>query len=653
MATKAKHHSRSSSQAPRSQSQSGRGQRERKTPRRSSRELYDRASNRDLAQRIEDIRRRCLTLEERYKSSVQRVAARLRPSARNLLHYVGLRQSDLRDLQHDLAVRGLSSLGRCDSHVMAALEAVLGVLGKLCGRADLGRLASHAPVDLEGGAARLRRHARELFGPGSRKRWVRIMVTMPAAAAHDYSIVREMVVAGMNVARVNCAHDGPDVWQRIIGNVRRAEKELGRSCRIMMDLAGPKLRTGAVELGARIVSFQPERDERRWPISPAQVLLHRGGTATPHREQADAVLPITGDLVVRARVEDEFRFQDSRRRRRLLRVTAVESNGVLRTECYDSAWVEANTPIELMRDGVVIGTSTIGDLPAQPRPILLRIGDTLWVTTEAEIGRGAVTAAHRRPARPAQIPCTLDAIFSDARVGHRILFDDGKIEGVIREVQCDRLRVSIERAAPQGSKLRPEKGINLPDTDLSIPALSEEDVINLRFAVKHADIVSLSFVHRPEDVSLLRQHLAGLGRPDMAVVLKIETRAALRQLPRILLAGMQHTPLGVMVARGDLAVEAGWERLSELQEDILWICEAAHVPVIWATQVLEGLAKKGLPSRAEVTDAAMSARAECVMLNKGPHILSAVRFLDGVLSRMQAHQYKKRDLMRRLEVTLG
>jgi len=102
-----------------------------------------------------------------------------------------------------------------------------------------------------------------------------------------------------------------------------------------------------------------------------------------------------------------------------------------------------------------------------------------------------------------------------------------------------------------------------------------------------------------------------------------------------------------------LAVEAGWERLSELQEDILWICEAAHVPVIWATQVLEGLAKKGLPSRAEITDAAMSARAECVMLNKGPHILSAVRFLDGILSRMQAHQYKKRDLMRQLEVTLG
>jgi len=79
-----------------------------------------------------------------------------------------------------------------------------------------------------------------------------------------------------------------------------------------------------------------------------------------------------------------------------------------------------------------------------------------------------------------------------------------------------------------------------------------------------------------------------------------------------------------MIARGDLLVEIGYERLAEVQEEILWLCEAAHVPVIWATQVLEGLAQKGLPSRAEITDAAMGVRAECVMLNKGPHIIEAV-----------------------------
>jgi pyruvate kinase len=106
---------------------------------------------------------------------------------------------------------------------------------------------------------------------------------------------------------------------------------------------------------------------------------------------------------------------------------------------------------------------------------------------------------------------------------------------------------------------------------------------------------------------------------------------------------------GVMIARGDLAVECGYERMAEVQEEMLWACESAHVPVVWATQVLETLAKTGLPSRAEITDAAMGGRAECVMLNKGPHILDAMRTLNDILRRMQAHQSKKRPLLRALK----
>jgi pyruvate kinase len=95
-------------------------------------------------------------------------------------------------------------------------------------------------------------------------------------------------------------------------------------------------------------------------------------------------------------------------------------------------------------------------------------------------------------------------------------------------------------------------------------------------------------------------------------------------------------------------VECGYQRLAEIQEEILWVCEAAHIPVIWATQVLETLARKGLPSRAEITDAAMGERAECVMLNKGPHVVDAVRMLDGILRRMAAHQVKKTPTLRPL-----
>jgi pyruvate kinase len=137
----------------------------------------------------------------------------------------------------------------------------------------------------------------------------------------------------------------------------------------------------------------------------------------------------------------------------------------------------------------------------------------------------------------------------------------------------------------------------------------------------------------------------------VGIVLKIETQQAFENLPHILLTSLRKPPVGVMVARGDLAVEVGFERLAEVQEEILWLCEAAHVPVIWATQVLESMAKSGMPSRAEVSDAVMSGRAECVMLNKGPYITAAVRLLNGVLERMSSHQAKKRSMLRKLSVS--
>jgi pyruvate kinase len=149
-------------------------------------------------------------------------------------------------------------------------------------------------------------------------------------------------------------------------------------------------------------------------------------------------------------------------------------------------------------------------------------------------------------------------------------------------------------------------------------------------------------------VEVLQQQLKRLGAEKLGIVLKIETRAAFEHLPEVLFTLLRSPTVGVMIARGDLAVECGYERLAELQEEIMWLAESAHLPVIWATQVLEGLAKSGKPSRAEITDAAMGERAECVMLNKGPHIIEAIQTLDDILLRMQGHQQKKSALLRRL-----
>jgi pyruvate kinase len=226
--------------------------------------------------------------------------------------------------------------------------------------------------------------------------------------------------------------------------------------------------------------------------------------------------------------------------------------------------------------------------------------------------------------------------------------DDGKIGGAIERVTPEEVLVRITRAKPNGSRLGAEKGINLPDSDLRIQGLTADDISVLPVIAKHADMVALSFLRSPQDVADLLQQLEMLKARNLGVVLKIETRQALMNLPAILLGAMRSFPVGVMIARGDLAVELGFSRLAEAQEEIMWLCEASHIPVIWATQVLENLSKQGLPSRAEISDAAMGVRAECVMLNKGPHIKDTLKLLHSILSTMESRHKKKKTYLKKL-----
>ena len=186
---------------------------------------------------------------------------------------------------------------------------------------------------------------------------------------------------------------------------------------------------------------------------------------------------------------------------------------------------------------------------------------------------------------------------------------------------------------------------------MSIPALTDKDLADLESVVRFADIIGLSFVRAPEDVFALQDHLARLGAKHLGVVLKIEISRAFENLPQLLLASLVSPPVGVMVARGDLGVEVGLERLAEVQEEILWLCEAAPRARYLGHAGVGGDGQKGGSLRAEVSDAAMSGRAECVMLNKGPYIVETVRFLNGILERMDAHQSKRRTMMRRLSIS--
>jgi pyruvate kinase len=247
--------------------------------------------------------------------------------------------------------------------------------------------------------------------------------------------------------------------------------------------------------------------------------------------------------------------------------------------------------------------------------------------------------------RPAQIGCSHPDIVGLLQTGDSVWIDDGKLGCIVSDTGESGALLEVTHTGQKGVRVRSDKGINFPDTELSLPTLTAKD---LDFVCAHADIVDFSFVRTLDDVDVLRRELAVRGRAELPIVLKIETAAAVRNLPDLLLGTLGQQMPGVMIARGDLTVELGSVRMAEIREEILWIREAAHVPVIWATQVLDNLARKGVISRPEITDAAISVRAECVMLNKGAYIADTIGVLNNILTRMDAHQYKKVSRLRRL-----
>jgi pyruvate kinase len=602
---------------------------------------------RSLWQQLQRIRERAEALEARFEPELQTVHPNFAASARNLLHYVALRQFDISELQERLAELGLSSLGRSEHHVLASIQAVQYALLRLCSDETIDSDVGHLPFPP--GEKRLRRHASALLGEPPAERAVPIMVTLPAEAADDYDCVHDLMAAGMELARINCAHDTRDSWRRMICNVRRASEELARPCRIMMDLGGPKFRTGTLESGPRVLRLRPRRDALGQVLAPRRVRFVPEDE--PWTGTKSAVVPVPRRAIELAEIGDVLRFNDTRGRRRKLEVVVKDNKGLV-LELYKTAYVGSG--LSFMLVSRTTGEKLefrFGELPPVEQPITLQVGDVLVLTKDGAPGTPAVLDKNDVVTAPARVSCQPIEVFEQVAVEDPVSLDDGRIEGVVDRVSGDEIILRITSAKPTGSRLRSNKGVNFPATDLEVEGITAKDREDLAFIVEHADIVALSFVRRPDDVIALQEELSRYPDRDVPIVAKIETKRAFSALPQILLAVMRRYPAGMMIARGDLAIECGWVRLAEIQEEMLWICEAAHVPVIWATQVLEGAAKKGTPTRAEITDAAMSQRADCVMLNKGPNILGAIHTLDKILRKMQRHHDKKTARLARLSIS--
>ncbi|HWS02319.1 MAG TPA: pyruvate kinase [Gammaproteobacteria bacterium] len=584
--------------------------------------------------------------EQRLQPYQARYPEGFSPDARNLASYLALRSNDLRPLQERLVEAGLSSLGRGESHIQTNLNRVIGMLSRALGR--------DAPMDFpDEGPAHLERHSEVLFGKRNHSCYARIMVTLPSEAATQPELVAGLIANGMDCARINCAHDGATIWQAMITHIRAAEKKSGTRIKIFMDLGGHKIRTGPVQSGTAVLHLKVRHDSFGQVIAPAQVVLCRDQSClASHSDTASLPrLPVSAELLECLQPGDRLMFIDTRKKQRRLQVLMALADGEWLAKTSRSAYIVPGTTLHL--EGVDSRAAAgldadyrVGEFAGKPADVRLFRGDQLLLRRGLQPGRPAVTT--KASSHPAEISCSHPEIIDELQPGHTLWIDDGKLGCVVEQITEQGALLHVTHAGPKGMRIQADKGLNLPETVLPLPALTTKDLQDLDFICAHADVVGLSFVRQLSDIDELRRELATRGKPQLPIVIKIETAMAVKNLPDLLFGTLGQHPLGVMIARGDLAVELGSVRMAEIQEEILWICEAAHVPVIWATQVLETLAKDGVIDRPEITDAAMSVRAECVMMNKGPFITDAVAVLHDILIRMDAHQYKKVSRLRRL-----
>jgi pyruvate kinase len=299
------------------------------------------------------------------------------------------------------------------------------------------------------------------------------MVTMPSEAAREPDLVEELLAAGMDVMRVNCAHDDVEAWLAMIGHLRRAEGRQGRSCRVYADLAGPKLRTGPLAPSGQVMKLRPHRDIRGQVLAPARVrLLPSHAPAQAGEPVAVATVPVDGPALAEASPGDRLHFHDTRGRERAITLLGRDGPGFL-GEIEETAILEAGLPLVLAREGSPRSEGVVGALPEVVEPLTLAPGDRLVLTRGLLPGRAAVRGPGGRVLEPACIPCTLDDVFESVRAGEPVWFDDGRIGGEVVSGAKDRIEVRITHVPVKGGKLRPEKGINLPETDLRTPALTE------------------------------------------------------------------------------------------------------------------------------------------------------------------------------------
>ncbi|MFD2248111.1 pyruvate kinase [Pontibacter ruber] len=265
----------------------------------------------------------------------------------------------------------------------------------------------------------------------------------------------------------------------------------------------------------------------------------------------------------------------------------------------------------------------------------IRIGEAEGGGVEIKEGERIKIVCDGSVSVPGRLSTSYTLLAKDAHVGDRILIDDGKLEAKVVHTDHD-LEVEVE--VIYGGLVKPRKGINLPDTKVSAPSLTEKDLRDLHFGLDHdVEWVALSFVRKVEDIQEIKRIIAERGK-DTRVIAKIEKPEAIKNIDEII-----HASDALMVARGDLGVEIGMEQVPMLQKMIVEKCNKASKPVIIATQMMESMIVNPRPTRAETNDIANAVidGADTLMLSAetaaGAYPIETIRSMNLTIQNVELH----------------
>lgn len=265
----------------------------------------------------------------------------------------------------------------------------------------------------------------------------------------------------------------------------------------------------------------------------------------------------------------------------------------------------------------------------------IRIGNIESKEVLLEAGKEIIFTTEKCPGTAERVYISYENFPKEVKAGERILLDDGKL--VLEVVSTDRQR-EVRLKIIFGGVLSSKKGVNLPDTALSIPCITEKDLADLDFILTQpVNWIALSFVRRAEDIMELQELIDAANHPAKTIA-KIEKPEAVRNIRKIVKQAN-----GIMIARGDLAVEVAMEKLPTIQKDIIKLCIERSRPVIVATQLMDSMINNPSPTRAEITDVANAVLdgTDAVMLSAetsvGKHPVKVVEAMNKIIAEAEKH----------------